>query len=53
MRISTIFTSGYGGGHDRDDDWYRRYEDDWSDWDRRCEDRCDWHRRCGDHGDKH
>lgn len=53
MRISTIFTSGYGGGHDWDDDWYRRYEDHWSGWDRRCEDRCDWDRGCGHHGDRH
>jgi hypothetical protein len=53
MRISAIFTSGHGGGHDWDDDWYRRYEDHWFDWDRGCGDRCDWDRGCGHHGDKH
>ena len=48
MRISAIFTNGHGGGHDWDDDWYRRYEDDWRDRDRRCADGCDCGRRCGD-----
>jgi hypothetical protein len=50
MRVTEIFTAGYGGGHDCDDHWYYKHWDH-CDHEYKHRDHCDWHHKCREYCD--